>query len=78
MSKIKENLKKHIAFTPRERRLELEEIIDKNISSADIEKALAYINELDKCGHSHDIVEIGYSENGVFYIKTQTGMAFLN
>lgn len=78
MSADKELLKKLVAFTPRERRLELENLIDNEIRSEDIKKALLYVNKLNQGGDAHYITQIGYSPSGDFFIFTQTGMTFLD
>lgn len=77
MATNKEKLKNHLAFSPRDKRLELEKSVEDEILPEDIEEALLYINELNQGGHSHSITEIGYSSDGSFYVKTQTGMTFI-
>ena len=77
MSTNKEKLKNYLAFSPKEQRFELERLVDNELLPEDIEQALLYINELNQGGHSHSISEIGYSSDGSFYVKTQTGMTFI-
>lgn len=76
MSSRKKLLKSYIKFSPRERRIELEDFVDNDIIDEDVEIAINYIEGLDGGKNQHSIIEMGYSSAG-FYIKTETGMVFI-
>jgi hypothetical protein len=74
---IKERLKSYLQFSPRERRINLEEFIDSAMTNKDILDAINYVERLNKNGYNNNIVEMGYSDAGDFYVKTENGMTFL-
>ena len=77
MSSKKDILKSYIKFSPRERKVELEAFIDNEISDNDVNSAIDYVQKLNDNNHSHSITEMGYSDAGDFYVKTETGMTFI-
>ncbi|MCL6294906.1 hypothetical protein [Jejuia spongiicola] len=54
----------------------LENFIDNNLSDNDVERALSYLEELNKTTN-HQITNIKYSEQGDLYIKAETGLTFI-
>ncbi|WP_146088652.1 hypothetical protein [Neolewinella xylanilytica] len=52
-------------------------IMSDHLNERDIEKCLAYLEELEESNHPHTIREIGIDTNGLLFIKTSTGKTFM-
>lgn len=72
----KEILKSYIEEIPEERRLKLEKFVENDISNRDINKAINYVKQLSIGEQSYSIIEMGYSNEGDFYLTAQICITF--
>lgn len=70
---IKEILKQYIAFSPRERRIQLENFVENEMYEKDILYAINYVQKADSNGNVHSITKLSYN-NGDFSISIETGI----
>ena len=77
MNSRKETLKKLIKFAPTERRIQLENFVDNDLLDENLEDCISYVEQLNGNRQDHSIIDMGYSDSGEFYVKTETGMTFL-
>lgn len=70
---IKETLKQYVAFSPRERRILLENFIDNEMYEEDILYAINYVQNADKNGNIHSVTKLSYNGKD-FSISIEAGV----